>query len=79
MEILDCRMAVEKELDNTKALRLCNLTYDESGHFLIYPSMFGVKIINTFSNKLVKIIGKPENLRIMRVAMFQVIFSIYFS
>lgn len=65
-------MALEKELDTTGALKLCNLTYDESGHFLIYPSMLGVKIINTFSNKLVKIIGKPENLRIMRVAMFQV-------
>lgn len=65
-------MAVEKELDNTGALKLCNLMYDESGHFLIFPSMLGVKIINTYTNKLVKIIGKPENFRIMRVSMFQV-------
>ena len=66
------RMALEKELDNTGALRLCNLMYDESGHFLIFPSMLGVKVVNMYSNKLEKIIGKPENLRVMRVSMFQV-------
>lgn len=65
-------MAVEKELDNNGAIRLCNILFDDSGNFLFFPTMLGVKIVNIFCNRLVKIIGKPENLRIMRIALFQV-------
>lgn len=65
-------MAVEKELDNNGAIRLCNILFDDSGNFLLFPTMLGVKIVNIFSNRLVKIIGKSENLRIMRIALFQV-------
>lgn len=65
------RMAVEKELDNNGAIRLCNILFDDSGNFLLFPTMLGVKIVNIFSNRLVKIIGKSENLRIMRIALFQ--------
>lgn len=66
------RMAIERELDKTEISHTANLCFDESGHYLFYPTMLGIKIINTFSNTLVKIIGKPENLRALRVALFQV-------
>ena len=65
-------MAVEKELDNSGMIKLCNLIFDESGYFLIFPTMLGVKIVNIFNSRLVKVIGKSENLRIMRVSLFQV-------
>jgi len=65
-------MAMERELDKTEVSYTANLCFDESGHYLFYPTMLGVKIVNIFSNTLVKIIGKPENLRALRVALFQV-------
>lgn len=66
------RMAVERELDKSEISQTANLCFDESGHYLFYPTMLGVKVVNTFNNTLVKIIGKPENLRVLRVALFQV-------
>ncbi|CAI6347895.1 unnamed protein product [Macrosiphum euphorbiae] len=65
------RMAIERELDKTEISHTANLCFDESGHYLFYPTMLGVKVVNIFSNTLVKIIGKPENLRALRVALFQ--------
>lgn len=65
-------MAVEKDLEKTGILKLCNILFDESGNFLLFPTMLGVKIINLYTNKLTKIIGKTENLRILRIALFQV-------
>lgn len=65
-------MAIERELDKTEVSHTANLCFDESGHYLFYPTMLGIKVINTFSNVLVKIIGKPENLRALKVALFQV-------
>lgn len=65
-------MAIERELDKTEISHTANLCFDESGHYLFYPTMLGVKVVNTFSNTLIKIIGKPENLRVLRVTLFQV-------
>lgn len=65
-------MAIERELDKTEISHTANLCFDESGHYLFYPTMLGVKVVNIFSNTLVKIIGKPENLRALRVTLFQV-------
>ena len=53
-------------------LALCSITYDETGNFLLYPTMLGVKVVNLVSNRLVRTIGKPENLRILNLALFQV-------
>ncbi|XP_064088885.1 peptidylprolyl isomerase domain and WD repeat-containing protein 1-like isoform X3 [Macrobrachium nipponense] len=65
------RMAVERDVEKGGALGVCNLVYDESGHFLLYATMLGVKVVNLFTNRLVRTIGKPENLRILNLALFQ--------
>ncbi|KAK7595234.1 hypothetical protein V9T40_001667 [Parthenolecanium corni] len=65
------RMAVEKDLEKTGILKLCNILFDESGNFLLFPTLLGVKMINLYTNRLTKIIGKTENLRILRIALFQ--------
>lgn len=70
-------MAVEKEIEKTGVLKLSSILFDESGYFLLVPTMLGVKIINVFTNRLTKIIGKPENLRILRLALFQVRIDAY--
>lgn len=65
------RLAVEKELDKSDAINLCNIVYDDSGYFLLYGTMLGVKVINIQTNRCVKILGRPENPRFMHVALFQ--------
>ena len=51
---------------------LGNIIYDASGHMLLYPTILGVKVVNTYTSKLVRTIGKPENFRILQLALFQV-------
>jgi len=65
------RMAVERELEKSDTLKTTNMIFDESSHFLLYPTVIGVKVVNLVTNRLVQLIGKPENLRILQLAMFQ--------
>jgi peptidylprolyl isomerase domain and WD repeat-containing protein 1 len=55
------RVATEKELVKSPYWRLATLTFDETGHFLLYPTVIGVKMINISSNKLNRILGKVES------------------
>jgi peptidylprolyl isomerase domain and WD repeat-containing protein 1 len=55
-------MAIEKELESSpEALRLCNLTFDESGHFLVFGSAVGIKILNIVTNRVVRTLGGNES------------------
>lgn len=65
------RMAMEKELEKAGMLKSSNLIFDESSNFLLYPTVIGVKVVNIVTNRLVKIIGKPETLRFLYLALFQ--------
>jgi peptidylprolyl isomerase domain and WD repeat-containing protein 1 len=66
------RIAVEKEMRKDKALMLQQAAFDESGNFLVYPSMVGIKIVNIHTNKLVRILGKVEQTeRFLGIALFQ--------
>nr|XP_018904781.1 PREDICTED: peptidylprolyl isomerase domain and WD repeat-containing protein 1 [Bemisia tabaci] len=65
------RMALERELEKTGALNLNNLTFDESGYFLLYPTMLGIKVVNVYTHRCVRMIGKPENLRALKIAIYQ--------
>ncbi|XP_066601838.1 peptidylprolyl isomerase domain and WD repeat-containing protein 1 isoform X2 [Prorops nasuta] len=64
------RMAMERELDKTET-NLGNIIFDESGYIILYSTMLGIKIVNLYTNKCIKIMGKPENLRPMQLALFQ--------
>mmetsp|Transcript_7219 Transcript_7219/g.26559 ORF Transcript_7219/g.26559 Transcript_7219/m.26559 type:complete len:683 (-) Transcript_7219:1570-3618(-) len=69
------RMAIERELDTAwreQAAAYPNAVFDESGNFLIYPTFLGIKIVNLYTNKLSRVLGKVENTeRFLRVALFQ--------
>eukprot|EP00438_Fugacium_kawagutii_P000718 Skav211037 [mRNA] locus=scaffold1434:108899:132891:+ [translate_table: standard] len=54
------RIAVEKEMRKSPAVMYQQAVFDESGNFLIFTSLIGVKIVNLHTNKLVKILGKVE-------------------
>ncbi|CAK7265794.1 Peptidyl-prolyl cis-trans isomerase cyp15 [Sporothrix epigloea] len=65
------RLAAESELE-TEALRdKANIVFDESGHFLLYGSMLGVKVVNTFTNQIVKLYGAEEHFRPLQLALYQ--------
>lgn len=64
-------MAVERELDKTET-NIGNIVFDESGYMILYSTMLGVKLVNLYTNKCIRIMGKPENIRPMQLALFQV-------
>ena len=65
------RMATERELDNPVVRSRVNVVFDETGHFILYGSLLGVKVINTLTNRVVKTYGKEEPFRALNIAMYQ--------
>jgi len=67
------RAALERELESLpETLALCNLTFDESGNFLIYGSLSGIKILNLYTNRVSRTIGTSESgERFLAVALYQ--------
>merc|ERR1712060_274263 len=66
------RIAVEKEMRKSPSNMYQQAVFDESGNFLAYPSMVGVKIVNIHTNKLVRVLGKVEQTeRFLGIALFQ--------
>ncbi|KAH7638367.1 hypothetical protein HUG17_2400 [Dermatophagoides farinae] len=65
------RMAIERDLEKSESFQTERIIFDDSGYYLIYPTMLGIKILNWYTNKLVKMIGKGENFRPLSVALHQ--------
>lgn len=53
------------------ALDRQNAIFDESGHFLIYCTMLGVKVVNLVTNKVSRLLGRHENVRFLQATLFQ--------
>lgn len=68
------RLATERELEKADPPTFGNILYDESGHFILYTTMLGIKLVNTYTNRCVMFIGKSENLRPLHIGLFQVNF-----
>ena len=65
------RMAVERELDNPAARKRINVVFDETGSFLLYGSLYGTKVINIVTNRVLKMYGKEESFRCLHLALYQ--------
>ncbi|RYP28896.1 hypothetical protein DL767_006991 [Monosporascus sp. MG133] len=65
------RLAAEREIESASLNNKVNVIFDESGHFILYGSIVGVKVLNTFTNQVVKVYGKDENLRPVNLAIYQ--------
>jgi len=78
---LNRRVAVERELESTtnnkddntiQGLEYNNCAFDDSGNFLLYSSIIGIKVLNIHTNSVVKILGTPESgERFLTVALYQ--------
>lgn len=66
------RLAQERELERSELQRASgNAVFDESGHFIIYGTMLGVKIVNTYTNRVSRLLGKDETHRFLNVGIYQ--------
>jgi len=87
------RLAVERELelpgpDGHIPGRWSNAIWDESGAFIIYPSLLGIKgiffsliyeaqlmylliVVNTYTNRVVSLLGKDEVVRFLNLTIYQ--------
>ncbi|KAF8903137.1 hypothetical protein CPB84DRAFT_1774958 [Gymnopilus junonius] len=70
------RLAVERELelpgpDGIVPGRWSNAMWDESGAFVIYPSLLGIKVVNTVTNRVVSLLGKDEAVRFLNLTLYQ--------
>lgn len=66
------RVAGERELRRSSQLQRVSLSFDESGNFLVYPTLVGVKIVNLVTNQLVALLGKVESSeRFLQCALYQ--------
>ncbi|KAF4577194.1 PPIase cyclophilin-type domain-containing protein [Pleurotus pulmonarius] len=70
------RLAVEKELelpgpDGHVPGSWINAIWDESGSFVIYPSLLGIKVVNVVTNRVVRLLGKDESSRFLNISIYQ--------
>lgn len=65
------RLALEKSLESEVLRAKSNVIFDESGNFIIYGSMTGIKVLNTYTNQVVKVYGGDENLRAVNLGIYQ--------
>jgi len=65
------KMSVEKEITRTNLIKYNNLVYDESGYFLVYASLLGIKFVNLKTQKVSRLLAQKEHLRPLAIALFQ--------
>lgn len=66
------RMAIERELDKNFVTSQENVLFDSSGHFILFPTMLGVKIFNWKTNRHIRTLGREEtNFRPLCITLFQ--------
>lgn len=65
------RLATEREIETPALRNKANVIFDETGHFIIYGSILGTKVLNTYTNRVVKVYGGDENFRPLNIAMYQ--------
>lgn len=65
------RLAVERDLDNPVTIPKINVVFDESSNFILYGSLLGIKVINTLTNRVVKLYGATETFRSLNLALYQ--------
>ncbi|TFK24943.1 peptidyl-prolyl cis-trans isomerase [Coprinopsis marcescibilis] len=70
------RLATERELelpgpDGRVPGRWMNAIWDESGAFILYPTLLGIKVVNTYTNRVVRLLGKDEVVRFLNLTLYQ--------
>ena len=64
------RMALESSL-GTAELRRANALFDETGNFLVFGSLAGIRVVNLSTNRLLRTLGRDEAIRPLNLAVYQ--------
>lgn len=59
------RLAAEKDVSNQ------NVIFDTTDSFVLYPTMWGIKIVRVADGELVNVIGSGEGLRFTNITLYQ--------
>ncbi|EGN98226.1 hypothetical protein SERLA73DRAFT_91486 [Serpula lacrymans var. lacrymans S7.3] len=70
------RLAAERELempgpDGRIPAMWSNAIWDESGAFILYPTLLGIKVVNIVTNRVVRLYGKDEVVRWLNLSLYQ--------
>lgn len=65
------RLSVERELEHPAVKNRMNVIFDETGNFILYGSILGTKVINTLTNRVVKVYGRDEPFRPLNLTLYQ--------
>lgn len=66
------RLSADRELEKTtSSITSANVIFDESGNFIIYATLIGIKVVNTVTNRMVRLLGKDETHRFTNLALYQ--------
>ncbi|KIY62048.1 peptidyl-prolyl cis-trans isomerase [Cylindrobasidium torrendii FP15055 ss-10] len=70
------RLATERELelpgpDGKTPGMWINAVWDESGSFVLYPTLLGIKVVNVVTNRVVRVLGKEEAVRFLNIGLYQ--------
>jgi len=66
------RLAADRELEKTtSATPGANVIFDESGNFIIYATLNGIKFVNIVTNRMVRLLGRDESHRFTNLALYQ--------
>lgn len=65
------RMATERDLEKSEYFNNANIIFDATGHFVLYSTMIGIKLINIETNRCIVILGKTDNIRPLHIGLFQ--------
>lgn len=69
---LSNRISIEKKLQLSEFEKTKCVLFDDSGDYLIYSTIIGIKIVYWKSNRLVRILGKVESTeRFLNIALYQ--------
>lgn len=58
------RLAVERDVEKSESFSFANILFDDSGNFVIYATLLGIKIVNLKTNRLVRTLGKSTTLHL---------------
>jgi len=65
------KVSVEKDIARAGCAKFNNAIFDESGHFLLYTSLLGIKIVNLTTQKVSRLLGNREHVRTLCLGLFQ--------
>jgi len=55
------RKAVDREMREAEPIAAPNCAFDETGNFLLIPTVLGIKVLNLVTNKVVRTLGEVES------------------